>query len=233
MATDVNTVTTPPAAPNTYTIVAAFSGSYNVGTDQTYTSLTNAGGIFEAINAGALTGNVTINITSDLTGELGTNALNQWAEDGAGGYTMLIQPSGAARIVTGSNTGALIRFYGADRVTIDGSTTGATATGGRWKRGDPRADDPEHQRRHLGRRDGCHDGEPTGPSGTTPPERQLPRPGSDDDAGRPRARRKYPRNRRDRQRREPGRELLDQARDLRPLSAGPSAANPNPAPSSR
>ena len=97
VATDVNTVTTPPASPNTYTIVAGFSGAYNVGTGETYTSLTNAGGIFEAINAGVLTGNVTINITTDLTGELGTNALNQWAEDGVGGYTMLIKPSGAPR----------------------------------------------------------------------------------------------------------------------------------------
>ena len=107
--------------------MAAFSGSYNVGTGETYTSLTNAGGIFEAINAGALTGNVTINITTDLSGELGTNALNQWAEDGVGGYTMLIKPSGAPRTVTGSNTGALIRLNGADRVRIDGSTAATVA----------------------------------------------------------------------------------------------------------
>ena len=132
VASDVNTVTTPPAVPNSYTIVTAFSGSYNVGTGETYTSLTNAGGIFEAINAGALTGNVTINITTDLSGELGTNALNQWAEDGVGGYTMLIKPSGAPRIITGSNTGALIKLNGADRVRIDGSTAAmvAEAVGG-------------------------------------------------------------------------------------------------------
>ena len=126
IASDVNTVTTPPAAPNTYTIVLAFSGSYNVGTGETYLSLTNAGGIFEAINAGTLTGNVTINITSDLAGELGTNALNQWVEDGVGGYTMLIKPSGAARTVTGSNTGVLIKFNGTDRMTLDGSTSGGS-----------------------------------------------------------------------------------------------------------
>ncbi|MBK8464832.1 MAG: hypothetical protein IPL32_03295 [Chloracidobacterium sp.] len=125
----VNSVTTPPTVPNSYTIVAAFTGSYNVGTGETYTSLTNAGGIFAAINAGALTGNVTINITTDLTAELGTNALNEWAEDGGSGYTLLIKPSGAARTISGTNTGALIRLNGADRVTIDGSTTGATASG--------------------------------------------------------------------------------------------------------
>ena len=125
--TDVNTVTTPPTTPNSYTIVAAFSGIIPVGTGETYTSLTNTGGIFEAINAGSLTGNVTINITSDLITELGTVSLNQWSEDGVGGYTMLIKPSGAPRTITGTNTGGLIKFNGADKVTVDGSTTGATA----------------------------------------------------------------------------------------------------------
>lgn len=127
VASDVNTITTHPATPNSYLIVPAFSGSYNVGVGQTYLSLTNAGGIFAAINAGALTGDVVINITSDLSGELGTNALNQWAEDGVGGYTILIKPSGGPRTVTGSNTGALIRLFGTDRVRIDGSTA-ATLT---------------------------------------------------------------------------------------------------------
>ncbi len=130
VATDVNTVTTPPAAPNSYMIVVAFSGAYNVGAGETYTSLTNAGGIFEAINAGALTGNVTVNITTDLTGELGTNALNQWPEDGVGGYTLLIKPSGGPRTITGSINGALIRLFGADRVTINGSTAAMLVVGG-------------------------------------------------------------------------------------------------------
>jgi len=94
-ATDVNTVSVPPAVPNSYTIVPALSGSLNVGAAETYTSLTNAGGLFEAINGGALTSNLVINLTSDLVAELGTNALNQWAEDGVGGYTMLIKPFGA------------------------------------------------------------------------------------------------------------------------------------------
>jgi len=125
--TDVNTVTTPPTTPNSYTIVMPFTGSFNVGTGETFTSLTNTGGIFEAINAGALTGNVTINITTDLTAELGTVALNQWAEDGVGGYSMLIKPSGAPRMIVGTNTGALIRLNGADRVTIDGSTAAMLA----------------------------------------------------------------------------------------------------------
>ncbi|MGB3220759.1 MAG: Calx-beta domain-containing protein, partial [Anaerolineae bacterium] len=101
-----------------------FSGAYTVGSGETYPSLTNTGGIFEAINLAGATGNVTINIVSDLTGELGTHALNEIA----GGYTVLIKPSGASRTITGSNTGALIKLNGADGVRIDG-WTGATVAG--------------------------------------------------------------------------------------------------------
>jgi trimeric autotransporter adhesin len=125
VGTNVNTVTTPPTTPNTYTIVAAISGSFNVGTGETFTSLTNTGGIFEAINAAEVTGNVVINLTTDLTGELGTVALNEFASP----FTILIKPSGAARTITGTNVGALIRLNGADRVRIDGSTA-ASVVGG-------------------------------------------------------------------------------------------------------
>jgi uncharacterized repeat protein (TIGR01451 family) len=130
VAVDVNNLTSPPPVPNTYAIVPAISGSFDVGAGQTYSSLTNAAGLFEAINASSLTGDVVINITSDLTSELGTNALNQWAEDGAGGYTLTIKPSGGAWAVSGdsttASTRALIRLNGADRVTIDGSASGGS-----------------------------------------------------------------------------------------------------------
>ncbi|HVE60094.1 MAG TPA: hypothetical protein VNB22_24985, partial [Pyrinomonadaceae bacterium] len=121
--TDVNTVSTPPTTPNQYNIAAAISGTFSVGAAETYTSLTNAGGIFEYINNNEVVGNITINITSDLTGELGTNALNTFASP----YTILIRPSGAARSITGAAAStALIRLNGASRVTIDGSLAGGT-----------------------------------------------------------------------------------------------------------
>jgi hypothetical protein len=127
VASNVNTVTTPPTTPNTYTIVAAFPASVTVGSGGTYPSLTNSGGLFQAMNAAVFTGNVVVDIISDLTGELGTFALNQLAEDGVGGYTVLIKPSGAARAVSGTAAGAgLIKLNGADRVTIDGSLSGGT-----------------------------------------------------------------------------------------------------------
>ncbi len=108
---------------NQYTIVTApLSGTVNVGPTEVITSLTNAGGIFQAINSATLSGNLVINITGDLTAETGTFALNQWAEEGAGNYTVTISPSAAVvRNITGSSAAAaLIRFDGADRVTVDG-----------------------------------------------------------------------------------------------------------------
>ncbi|HEX8250183.1 MAG TPA: Calx-beta domain-containing protein, partial [Pyrinomonadaceae bacterium] len=138
-ATDVNNVTSPPSNPNTYTIVAGTTGTLEVGIGNTcgasgtdpcpYQSLTNPGGLFAALNAAALTGNVVIDIRSDLTAETGAVALNQLVEEGAnpGTYTVTIKPNGAARVISGANaTGGLIRLNGADRVTIDGSLSGGT-----------------------------------------------------------------------------------------------------------
>lgn len=125
-ATDVNTVTNPPGTPNSYLIVGAFPATVNVGTGETFTSLTNAGGLFEALNSGfTLAGNTTILITSDLTAETGAVGLNEFAEDGPGGYTLTIRPSGGARVISGNapiNTG-LINLNGTDRLVIDGSLT--------------------------------------------------------------------------------------------------------------
>jgi len=131
VATNVNTVTTPPAPPNTYSIVAPFPVAVNVGTAQTYTSLTNAGGLFEALNNGVLTADVTASVTSDLGAETGTVALNPFVENGVGGYSLTIRSDAAIeRLIGGSAASGLIRFNGADRVTFDGRVSG----GGRFLR---------------------------------------------------------------------------------------------------
>ena len=122
---NVNSVTTPPTTPNTYTVVTGFPASVSVGTAQTYTSLTGAGGLFAAINTAVLTQNVTVSITSDLV-EDGTNALNQAAEDGVGGYTITIVSSSASlRTISGAVANGMIRLNGADRVTFDGRVAGS------------------------------------------------------------------------------------------------------------
>jgi Calx-beta domain/Carboxypeptidase regulatory-like domain len=102
-----------------------FNGPYTVGAGGNYPSLTNAGGIFEAINLGGASGPVTINITSDLTGETGAVALNPIA----GNPAVLIKPSGAARTISGIAPIAVIRINGADNVRIDGSSA-ASVVGG-------------------------------------------------------------------------------------------------------
>lgn len=116
------TVTTPSTA--VVSIIDPFSGSYTVGAGGDFTSLTNAGGIFSAINASGVAGAVTINITSDLTAETGAVVLNSFPESSS----LTIKPSGAARVISGTaaaSTG-LINLNGADNVTIDGSLSGGT-----------------------------------------------------------------------------------------------------------
>jgi hypothetical protein len=130
-ATTVNIIITPPTTPNSYTIIAGFAASVNVGSGETYTSLTNndAAGLFKALNSAVLIQNLTINITSDLTIETGAIALNAPAQElvMAPPYSILIKPTGAPRTIT--TTGAatnLLKFNGVSNLTIDGSLAGGT-----------------------------------------------------------------------------------------------------------
>ncbi|MEZ5425308.1 MAG: Calx-beta domain-containing protein [Pyrinomonadaceae bacterium] len=103
-------------------IAPPFNGTVNVGTGENYTSLTNPGGVFEAINNSGAAGNIVINITSDLTGETGVVPLNEIG----GGFTLTIKPEGAPRVISGTAATALIKLSGADDVTVDGSMSGGT-----------------------------------------------------------------------------------------------------------
>lgn len=118
---------TPPTTPSSFTAVGTLSGIKTVGSGGDYATLTGAGGAFAVINANVLSGNLQLQIISDLTtGEDGSVSLNQFSETGVGNYTLKIYPTGAARVVSGSlASGALIKLNGADRVTIDGSIGGS------------------------------------------------------------------------------------------------------------
>ncbi|MCX6160767.1 MAG: GEVED domain-containing protein, partial [Ignavibacteriae bacterium] len=104
-----------------YTIgTNTFSGTYNVGTGETFTSLTGATGIFAAINAGTVSGDITISITSDMT-EDGVNSLNALNVTGVGGYKVRIVPASASvKTISGAVAQGMIRLNGAKKVTIDG-----------------------------------------------------------------------------------------------------------------
>ncbi len=115
---------------NTYTILTTtLSGTISVGSGQTYTTLTGAGGLFAAMNTSVVTGNLTINITSDIT-EDGTNSLSAIAEEPYGSnFTTTIQPSttsmrtiSATAVASGT---PMININGADFVSFDGRSGGS------------------------------------------------------------------------------------------------------------
>lgn len=106
------------------------SGTVQVGPGSVdgYFSLTQNGGLFQAINTRGLSGNLTANIVGDITTEDGTHALNAWNEYGGSGYTLTVQTSGPARSISGTYNGTavgnngLFRINGADRATFTGGS---------------------------------------------------------------------------------------------------------------
>ena len=111
---------------NSYTVLAGgLSGTVNVGPGQTYTTLTAAGGLFAAINASGLSGNLTATITGNISIEDGTNALNAIIY-GCATYTLTIKPQTTATVSGSVASLALIKLNTACNVVIDGSNSGGT-----------------------------------------------------------------------------------------------------------
>lgn len=121
---DSNAVRNTYSSGGVYKIVPGLSGTLYVGTGQTYTSLTNTGGICAYINNGALTGNLDIVVKSDLTTESGTFGFNFIPEDGAGNYSITVKlDSTVVRNINLSNTANgqnLINLNGCNRIIFDG-----------------------------------------------------------------------------------------------------------------
>ncbi len=112
-----------------YTILDTLGGTVTVGPGGSYSSLSGAGGLFAAINNGALSSDLTVNITGDTT-EDGSVVLNAPSSNlYPNAFTVTIQPNSATmRTITGTGTNGLIRFNGAQRIILDGSFGGS----GRW-----------------------------------------------------------------------------------------------------
>ena len=122
--TDVNTVSTPPTTPLTYNIQTSIVGSYNVGTGQTYTTLTAA---VNAYNTSCLTGAVTFVLTDlSYSGSETFPIVINANSDASATNTLTIKPFASGTAITGSANSALIKLNGAKYVTIDGSTSGGT-----------------------------------------------------------------------------------------------------------
>jgi len=116
----VTLINAAPASPNSFVIGSSIIFG-TVTVPGTYPTLTGAGGLFEAINNGIVTSNVTANITADLV-EPGTVALNQFSESPLNSnFTLTIQPDGTTeRLISGAVANGMIRLDGADRVSFDG-----------------------------------------------------------------------------------------------------------------
>ncbi|MEZ4791383.1 MAG: T9SS type A sorting domain-containing protein [Flavobacteriales bacterium] len=111
---------------NSYSILSAVANTVTIGAAETYTSLTGAGGLFAAINAGSLTANTTATIVDASVTETGAVALNQIAYGCSGPVTLTIKPQTTATLTGSVASGALIKLNGADNVIIDGSNSGGT-----------------------------------------------------------------------------------------------------------
>jgi hypothetical protein len=94
-----------------------------VGDGGTYPSLFEA---FNAINEGNLTGDVTLEIISNIT-ETTTAVLYQTGYNGTADYTSVtMYPNAAGYTIDGDIDGPLIEFNGASNVVIDGRSGGAS-----------------------------------------------------------------------------------------------------------
>lgn len=117
---------TPPTTPSSYTLPFALSGTYNVGTGQTYTTLTAA---VNAYNTSCLNGPVVFQLmnTTYTAGETFPITINNNTFASATN-TLTIRPAaGVAATISGSNANTIIKLNGADYVTIDGLNTGGSS----------------------------------------------------------------------------------------------------------
>ncbi len=129
-----NIIVEPAWGINSYMVLTStLSGTINVGAGQTYTSLTKGNGLFYALsNTEILTGDLVVNITSDINEDSygGNYPLYPVGEYPYGSnFTITIKPNtDTTRTIyqtSSNNKAALLKFYGADNVTIDGSVNGS------------------------------------------------------------------------------------------------------------
>ncbi|MBL7701337.1 MAG: T9SS type A sorting domain-containing protein [Ferruginibacter sp.] len=115
---------------NIYNIINALPVLMQIGAAGDFSTLTGAGGLFNAINNVGLAGNTTVEIADALVTENNAFPLYQIQNTGcnAGTATLLIKPAaGVSPTITGSRPNdPLIRILSSN-VTIDGSNNGTTS----------------------------------------------------------------------------------------------------------
>ena len=133
VATDVNTVITPPAVPNSYNVLASISGTYDVGATcatPEYATITAA---VTALNAGVLTGPATY-LLCDTTYPSETFPITIVANAGSSAVnTITIKPApGVLPTVSGSSATTIFDLNGATYVILDGLSTAESPPGKDW-----------------------------------------------------------------------------------------------------
>ncbi|MCW3122007.1 MAG: hypothetical protein JWQ38_1499 [Flavipsychrobacter sp.] len=119
-ASDVNTITSYPTPPNTYTIIPVLSGTYAVGVGKAYTTITDA---VTAYNSSCISGNVVFQLTdATYPGETFPITINNNGSSGAANTLTIAPAPGVTTTISGSAT-ALFILNGAKYVTIDGSNS--------------------------------------------------------------------------------------------------------------
>ena len=126
VATDVNTVTTPPTTPNIAAVALTLNGTYTVGGGGAYPTLTAA---IASYNNGCLAGPVIFELldASYSGSETFPTSINFNATANSTN-TLTIRPTLASTVISGNGAGSLIPLNGALYVTIDGriGSTGTT-----------------------------------------------------------------------------------------------------------
>ncbi|GGH58634.1 hypothetical protein GCM10011379_04530 [Filimonas zeae] len=123
--THVSTQDTLPLLTFHYKISGPLADTMWVGKGQTFTSLTNELGAFQAINQGiARNKGVIVAITSDLD-EKGTYGLNYFPSNGGTGFLKIITTTPVVKVITITSGNPLIKITGSSNITFDGSVNGA------------------------------------------------------------------------------------------------------------
>ncbi|HLO54419.1 MAG TPA: hypothetical protein VK169_09030 [Saprospiraceae bacterium] len=117
---------TSPTNPNSWTVTGTLSGSYNVGSGQTYTTITAA---IADYNSKCLSGPVIFSLTDASYTETAAMIINANSYANAVN-TLTIKPTLANTTidVTGGSSTAIFILNGADYITIDGSTGSTSNT---------------------------------------------------------------------------------------------------------
>lgn len=128
VATNVNTVTTPPTTPNSYNVLLSLSGTIPVGTASAapFNTITTA---VAAYNTGCISGPVVFSLT-DATYPTETFPITvQLNPFSSAVNTLTIQPAAGNVVTISGTTGAasIFKFLNARYVTLDGLNTGGSS----------------------------------------------------------------------------------------------------------